>query len=79
MGANDRNYDLGADTVFLLTDGSPTKPDGSLDSTEKILVACREWNRLKRVTIHCIGIGKAHNGGFMSALARENGGQYVAR
>jgi len=79
MGANDKHYDLAADTIFLLSDGSPTKPDGSMDSTEKIIVACREWNRLKRVTIHCIGIGKAHNAAFMSQLARENGGQYVAR
>ena len=79
MGASDKRYDLGADTIFLLSDGSPTKSDGTLDSTEKILVACREWNRLKRVTIHCIGIGKAHNGAFLGALAAENGGQYVAR
>jgi HEAT repeat protein len=79
MGASDKRYDLGADTIFLLSDGSPTKADGSLDSTDKILFACREWNRLKRVTIHCIGIGKAHNGAFMRTLATENGGQYVAR
>jgi HEAT repeat protein len=79
MGATDRRYDLGADTVFLLTDGSPTQPDGQPDSTEKIIVACREWNRLKRVQIHCIGIGRQHNGAFLGRLARENGGQYVAR
>ena len=79
MGASDKHYALGADTVFLLTDGSPTKPSGEMDSTEKILVACREWNRLKRVTIHCIGIGRSHNGGFLRSLASEHGGKYVAR
>jgi len=79
MGANDKHYDLAADTIFLLTDGTPTKADGTIDSTDKILVACREWNRLKRVTIHCIGIGRAHNGRFMAQLATENGGKYVAR
>ena len=29
----------GADTIFLLSDGSPTKPDGTLDSTDKIILA----------------------------------------
>ena len=78
MGARDRHYDLGADTIFLLSDGSPTKPDGTADDWEKILRAVNEWNRLKRVVVHTIGIG-GHNAAFMSRLARENGGTYVAR
>ncbi|MCU0727647.1 MAG: HEAT repeat domain-containing protein [Planctomycetes bacterium] len=78
MGARDKYYDLGADTIFLLSDGSPTKSDGSLDDWEKVLAAVAEWNRLKRVTIHAIGVG-GHNVAFMSRLASENGGQYVAR
>lgn len=78
MGASDKNYGLGADTIFLLSDGSPTKPDGGLDDWEKIIKAVREWNRLKRITIHTIGIGD-HNAAFMSTLANENGGTYVAR
>jgi len=78
MGATDKNYGLGADTIFLLSDGSPTKPDGGMDDWEKIIKAVREWNRLKRITIHTIGIGD-HNAAFMSTLAMENGGTYVAR
>ncbi len=78
MGARDKHYELGADTIFLLSDGSPTKPDGSLDDWEKVLRAVAEWNALKRVTIHAIGVG-GHNVAFMSRLASENGGQYVAR
>jgi Mg-chelatase subunit ChlD len=78
LGATDTNYGLGADTIFLLSDGSPTKPDGQLDDWEKIIKAVREWNRLKRITIHTIGIG-GHNAAFMSTLALENGGAYVAR
>ncbi len=78
MGATDKNYGLGADTIFLLSDGSPTRPDGQLDDWEKIIKAVREWNRLKRITIHTIGIGD-HNAAFMSTLAMENGGTYVAR
>jgi len=77
-GGRDSTYG-GADTIFLLSDGSPTKPDGTLDSTEKILLAVREWNAGGRVVLHTIGIGKAHNVGFMRTLASSNGGQYVAR
>jgi len=74
-------YDVAAefafDTVFLLTDGSPTKPPGDKpDSTEKILEGVRVWNSLKRVTIHCIGIGRGVNTPFMQQLASENGGQF---
>jgi hypothetical protein len=65
------------DTIFLLSDGSPTKPPGDKpDSTEKILEGVRVWNSLKRVTIHCIGIGKGVNRPFMQQLARENGGEF---
>ncbi len=78
MGATDKNYALGADTIFLLSDGSPTTPDGQPDDWEKIIKAVREWNRLKRIKVHTIGIG-GHNAAFMSTLAMENGGTYVAR
>jgi hypothetical protein len=75
-GSHDKHYGVAVDTVFLLTDGSPTKPDGKLDSTEKIVNAVRAWNPLKRVTIHCIGIGKGLNQGFLRQLASENGGEF---
>ena len=50
----------------------------ALDDWEKIIRASREWNRLKRIKVHTIGIG-GHNVAFMSRLASENGGTYVAR
>ena len=75
-GAHDKYYGVELDTIFLLTDGSPTRPDGSLDSTEKILVGVRAWNPLKRVTIHCIAIGKDLNAPFLRQLASENGGEF---
>jgi hypothetical protein len=78
MGVNDRHYKVESDTIFLLSDGSPTKPTGELDDWEKILRAVKEWNRLKKVTIHTIGVG-GHNVAFMSRLAAENNGRYVAR
>lgn len=40
-GKHDKYYGIEIDTVFLLTDGSPTKPDGSLDSTKKIISTLR--------------------------------------
>ena len=75
-GSYDKYYGTELDTVFLLTDGSPTKPDGSLDSTEKILVAVRSWNPLRRITIHAIAVGENLNEGFLRQLASENGGQF---
>ena len=78
MGATDKNYDLAADTIFLLSDGSPTTPDGQMDDWMKIIRAVREWNRLKRIKVHAIGVG-GHNAAFMSMLASENGGEYVSR
>ncbi len=75
-GSKDKYYGVELDTIFLLTDGSPTTPDGKLDSTEKIIAGVRSWNVLKRITIHCIGIGKGLNEPFLSQLASENGGEF---
>lgn len=75
-GVRDRFYGVELDTIFLLTDGSPTTTDGKPDSTEKIILAVRSWNPLQRVTIHTIGIGGELNDNFLGQLARENGGEY---
>lgn len=75
-GVHDKYYGVELDTIFLLTDGSPTTPGGQLDSTEKIITAVREWNPLKRVTIHAIAIGRDLNASFLQQLARENGGEF---
>lgn len=75
-GARDKYYGVELDTIFLLTDGSPTKPDGTADSTDKILLGVRSWNPLQRVTIHCIALGKDLNERFLRQLASENGGEF---
>jgi hypothetical protein len=75
-GARDKYYGMELDTIFLMTDGSPTRPDGQLDSTDKILAGVRAWNPLQRVTIHCIAIGKDLNVQFLRQLAEENGGEF---
>lgn len=75
-GSHDKHYAIDIDTIFLLTDGSPTTTDGKPDSTEKILLGVRAWNPLQRVTLHCIAIGKDLNESFLRQLASENGGQF---
>lgn len=80
MGAD---YALAADTIFLLTDGAPTTPGGQVRDARgnpeylRVLAAVRDWNREKRVAIHAIGVGPEVNAEFLSALARENGGEFV--
>lgn len=76
QGARDKYYDIAFDTLFLLTDGTPTLPDGSIDSTDKILTATDGWNALRRVRLHCIGIGRGVNRPFLETLAKRNGGLY---
>lgn len=70
---------LGAavDTVFLLTDGTPTHADGEVDRAERILDAVRGWNPLGRVTVHTIGIGDGLDEPFLEELAAQNGGRFV--
>ncbi len=76
------DYAAVADTIFLLTDGAPTTPGGGLRDAkgnpewQRVLGAVRDWNREKRVVIHAVGVGPEINGEFLSALARENGGEF---
>ena len=67
-----------ADAIFLVSDGSPTTADGKLEDPQRTLLAVRQWNALRRVVIHTIGIGKEHSAGFLRAMAQENGGRYFA-
>jgi len=65
-----------ADAIYLISDGSPTDAKGKLEDPERTLQAVREWNALRRVVIHTIGIGAEHNSAFLRRLAKENGGHY---
>lgn len=65
----------GADTIFLMSDGSPWL-DGKPQDWNGIADRVREHNRTKRVVIHTIGIGEAQPA-FMKRLAEESGGTYV--
>ena len=67
-----------ADAIILLSDGSPTDAKGKREDPERTLAAVKEWNALKRIAVHTIGIGRDHNRTFLQRLAEENDGQYYA-
>ncbi|MBI3271819.1 MAG: HEAT repeat domain-containing protein [Planctomycetes bacterium] len=67
--------DPDVDTVFLLSDGSPSA--GRLTDPEDILGELRAMNRGRRVVLHAIAVGERSS--FLEALARQNGGTYVQK
>ena len=77
-GSSDRkNRQSGADTMFLMTDGAPSR--GKFVRPDVILQEVNRLNQTRGITIHTIGVGKNHNKPFLERLAAENGGQYLAR
>ncbi|MDE0960469.1 MAG: VWA domain-containing protein [Planctomycetota bacterium] len=75
--------DREVDTIYLLSDGSPTVGDET--SQTLILDAVRKWNRYRATRIHCFGLfageaprqdeGQARD--FLRRLARSNHGRYT--
>ncbi len=78
-GATKKGSKALIDTIYLLSDGAPTRADATLDDADKILAAVREWNTLGRVVIHCIGIGEGLKFSFLEQLAREHQGTFVQK
>lgn len=76
-GSSDRYYEPAVDTIFFLTDRRPSA--GEYQEAGDILRFVREWNRLNRIVIHTIGVGKDQYRKLLEGLAEQNGGQYVAR
>lgn len=64
------------DTVFFMTDGTPTA--GKVQDPKAILEQVAEWNRSARLTLHCIAVGEA-DGGFLEELARIGRGTFLRR
>ncbi len=64
----------GADTIFLLSDGSPNA--GRVPEAGAILEEIAKLNKLRKITIHTVGVGD-HNVPFMQKLAEQNDGKYV--
>ena len=70
----------GANTIFLLSDGSPTDASGQMspEATEEGMARFLEANEIYRCVVHTIGIGPSHNRGLLQRLAAATGGQYRA-
>ena len=64
--------DKRVDTIYLLTDGLPTR--GRLTAPEAILKEVKLLNRTRGITIHTIAFGAESN--LLQQLAQQNGGQY---
>ncbi len=77
-GAKDKEYgDVSVDTIFFLSDGQPTA--GRITDPEDILREVAAQNKLRKIQIHTIGVGRDHHREFMRVLAESSGGQYIAR
>jgi hypothetical protein len=63
-----------ATLIFFLSDGKPT--DGSPD---QILAQVRTLNAHRHLVISTVGLGADQDERFLTALANENGGQYVRK
>ena len=65
-------HDKQVDTIFLLTDGNPSR--GKYLDPEVIATEVGILNRLRGVTINCIAFGEKSP--LLERLAAENGGEY---
>lgn len=74
-GVKDSTKALNVETIFLLTDGEPSA--GKITAPDEIIDAVNEWNKLKRVKIHAIGLGENHDKQFMREIAEQNNGMYI--
>jgi len=72
----------GCDTIFLMSDGSPTNKDGGKpldgDQIEEAWARVKEANRVFKCIIHTVGVGRGHNRSLLQRIARETGGTYQA-
>ncbi len=82
VGAGKSSSDpLGADTIYLLSDGAPTDATGTLltgDVLEQEITRFLEANRGFACVVHTIGVGPQHDRALMARIARETGGTYKA-
>lgn len=81
VGQDKKKNTTGANTIFLLSDGSPTTAQGTVLSPEEREQAIREFleaNKLHRCVVHTIGIGPGHNRTILQQLAEATGGIYKA-
>lgn len=68
-------YILGVETIFLLSDGSPSS--GKITDQQGIIDAVEKWNSSDRVIINTIGLGEDKDKNFLTNLAKANNGTYI--
>ena len=61
------------DTLYLLTDGSPSM--GQIVDPTELANEVQKWNRTRKITIHCISVGT--DSPLLQRLAKDSGGRYV--
>lgn len=72
----DATLDPIPDTVYFLTDGSPTR--GEITATPEILSWFEDLNRFAKVEMHVIALGSLGlDLPFLSQLAKVGGGQFI--
>lgn len=64
-----------ADTVYVLSDGSPTM--GPLIDTHEVVAELAVRMKGRHVVIHAVGISTDQNAELLSNLARVTGGRFV--
>lgn len=74
---SDKNFKSSVDTIFLMSDGAPNQ--GQIVQPDEILAKIKQMNRLRKVIINVIGVGRDQVESFMRSLAEQNGGRYVKR
>ena len=72
-GTEDENYSRGADTIYFLTDGEPSK--GDIIDKDAIVDAIERIHAVRRVKIHVAQIGTSKMP-FLQKLAAVTGGNY---
>jgi len=80
IGEDKKKARTGADTIFLLTDGSPTRGGELLtdEENERELDAFLEANKLYHCVVHTIAVGPDTSRTLLKRIARETGGTFKA-
>jgi uncharacterized protein YegL len=72
-------FDLNPEVIFFLSDGAPF--GGKIDAPAEIIATVGHWNKVRRVSIHSIGVGVKEPkakvfAAFLKDLAERNWGIY---
>jgi hypothetical protein len=61
------------DTIYLLTDGSPS--GGTVDDIDEIIMEVSRWNSLRHVVIHAVAVGR--DSPLLRRLSADSHGDYI--